>query len=257
MDEQTLAVNRCPVGSLRYIWRTGDTLTRVAAAFGTTISAMIDTNPNIDFMTVKSGTAVCIPSRILTCPDSDLYAVKAGDTLSQIAARYGITAGALMELNPYVEPTQLTIGQYICVPKAENDNEGDGNTDEFCKIGSEVPDCAEIRASQNACTGTDTIKCGQGLYDILIKYGMSYTEFAALNPRLALNALLPGQRYYYPLKACACSQRGRYIVQPGDTIASIASSFGITPSELLRRNPNRTPMEFTSGEEICISHTSD
>jgi len=252
MDQTNSTPVNCPAGSLRYIWRSGDTLTRVATVFGTTVSAMIDLNKDIDFMNISEGTQVCIPSRILTCPDSDLYAIRAGDTLSAIAARYGITTAALMELNPYVEPTRLAVGQLICVPKAQSEApEG-----ESCPLARDVPDCNSIRNAQNACTGTDIVQCGQTLYDILSKYGMSFSEFAALNPRLVLNALLPGQRYYYPMKACACSESGRYIVQPGDTVSSIASAFGITASELLRRNPNRTPGEFTAGSEICVTYSS-
>lgn len=255
MDQtNTSAVRACPAGSLRYIWRANDTLTRVATTFGTTISAMIDTNPNVDFMSITSGTAICVPSRLLTCPNSDLYAIKRGDTLSAIAARYGITTGALMELNPYVEPTELAIGQYICVPRVPKEDDDDAeDNNSLCKIGAEIPDCGTIRASQNACTGTDTVKCGQTLYDILSKYGITFNEFACLNPRLVLNALLPGQRYYYPLKACACADNGTYTIKSGDTISSIAAAFGISASEVLRRNPNLSPSEFIVGRQICLS----
>ncbi len=246
----------CTPGSLRYIWRTGDTLKRVATAFGTTLSAMLETNPNIDFMNIQAGAVVCVPSRLLTCPDSDLYAIRDGDTLMSIAATYGITAGALMELNPYVEPTQLSIGQYICVPRAQTPNGGTTDT---------VPDTAPDTAPDTslsgtinaACTAQDTVKCSETLADILIKYGLSYAEFAALNPTLANRTLLPGQKYLYPLRACACSSSGKYIIQPNDTIASIASSFGLTASELLRRNPNLTPDDFTQGTEICISYANN
>lgn len=44
-----MANTTCPAGSLRYSWRSGDTLVRIATAFGTTVSAMRDINPDIDF----------------------------------------------------------------------------------------------------------------------------------------------------------------------------------------------------------------
>ena len=112
-----MANTTCPAGSLRYSWRSGDTLVRIATAFGTTVSAMRDINPDIDFTKITAGTDVCIPTRMLTCPDSDLYAIQKGDTLSALAVKYGVTTARMLELNPYVEPTQLAIGQYICVPK--------------------------------------------------------------------------------------------------------------------------------------------
>ena len=197
--EDRSAVIRCPGGSLRYVWRSGDTLRKVATAFGTTVGAMVEANPDIDFMTIRENTQVCIPSRSLTCPDADLYRIKSGDTLWDIARRYGIPVNELIELNPYVEPTKLMIGQYICVPKQQNQPDTQPPAEEpepgqpGCLIGGDVPDCASLRAAEKACTGSDTVKCGQSLYDILAKFGISYAEFAALNPRLVLNALLPGQ----------------------------------------------------------------
>lgn len=251
--EQVNKVIRCPSGSLRYVWREGDSLIKVATAFQTTVGALIDVNPDVDFSKIVPDTQICIPSRRLTCPDADLYVIKKGDTLWDIAREYGISTNALMELNPYVEPTRLAIGQYICVPKRPS--QGDTPPSEGgCQIAGDLPDCASLRAAERACTGTDTVQCGQSLYDILAKYQISYQEFAALNPRLVLNALLPGQRYQYPMRECACSGNGKYIVQPRDTAASIAAAFGITPSELLRRNPGLRPGDIAAGTEICVSY---
>lgn len=254
--EQANAILRCPQGSLRYVWKSGDTLQKVATAFQTTVGAMISVNPDIDFSTIRPDTQICIPTRRLTCPDADLYVIKKGDTLWDIAREYGVSVNTLMELNPYVEPTRLAIGQYICVPKRESGGETPPSTPPSggCEIVNDVPDCASLRAAERACTGTDTVQCGQTLYDILEKYGISFQEFAEFNPRLVLNALLPGQRYVYPLKACACTGSGRYIVQPGDTVASIAAAFGITSSELLRRNPAMRPRDFVRGAEICVAY---
>lgn len=251
--EQTNAVVRCPQGSLRYIWKADDTLVKVATAFQTTVGALIETNPDIDFSAIRPDTQICIPTRRLTCPQADLYVIKKGDTLWDIAREYGISVNALMELNPYVEPTRLAIGQYICVPKREQ-GEQKPPSDSGCQIVNDIPDCATLRATERACTGTDTVQCGQTLFDILNKYGISFQEFADYNPRLVLNALLPGQRYTYPLKTCACSGGGKYIIQTGDTVSSIAAAFGITPSELFRRNPAMRPADFVRGAEICVAY---
>ena len=251
--EQTNAVVRCPQGSVRYIWKQDDTLVKVATAFQTTVSALIGVNPDIDFSKIAANTQICIPTRRLTCPDADLYVIKKGDTLWDIAREYGVSVNTLMELNPYVEPTRLQIGQYICVPKRASD-EPTPPSDGGCAISGDVPDLSSLRSAERACTGSDVVQCGQSLFDILSKYGISFQEFEALNPRLALNALLPGQRYLYPLRACACTGSGKYIVQPRDTVSSIASSFGITPSELLRRNPGLRPGDFVAGTEICVAY---
>jgi LysM repeat protein len=43
------------------------------------------------------------------------YAVRSGDTLASIAEKFGTTVDRLMELNPGVDPTALTVGMPIRV----------------------------------------------------------------------------------------------------------------------------------------------
>jgi LysM repeat protein len=44
------------------------------------------------------------------------YRVKSGDTLEGIAAQFGTSVEALLELNPRADPVALTVGQRIRVP---------------------------------------------------------------------------------------------------------------------------------------------
>ena len=43
------------------------------------------------------------------------YAVRSGDTLASIAAKFGTTVDRLMELNPGIDPTALRVGEPIRV----------------------------------------------------------------------------------------------------------------------------------------------
>lgn len=90
-----------------------------------------------------------------------------------------------------MEPTQLAIGQYICVPKTTPSKptcpEG-----ECCIEPEPAPDCNMLRRAQNACSATDTVQCGQTLADILTKYGMSFAEFSYLNPTLVYSGTSAG-----------------------------------------------------------------
>jgi hypothetical protein len=45
------------------------------------------------------------------------YRVKSGDTMSTIAAKYNITLGALLALNPHASSSTLAIGQKLKVPR--------------------------------------------------------------------------------------------------------------------------------------------
>jgi LysM repeat protein len=50
-----------------------------------------------------------------TTQASESHTVQRGDTYETIAEQYGTTVDALLDLNPGVDPTQLTIGQEIRV----------------------------------------------------------------------------------------------------------------------------------------------
>jgi LysM repeat protein len=47
----------------------------------------------------------------------EIYTVKAGDSLSVIAAQFGVTVKALTDANNLVDPNRLSIGQKLTIPK--------------------------------------------------------------------------------------------------------------------------------------------
>lgn len=51
-------------------------------------------------------------------PIPNLYAIAAGDTLSAVAQRFGISLEALLAANPGIQSAQLTVGQVITIPSA-------------------------------------------------------------------------------------------------------------------------------------------
>ena len=52
------------------------------------------------------------------CPYNTIpYIIQEGDTLYQIALRFCIPLNELLKANPYLNPYNFTIGQYICIPK--------------------------------------------------------------------------------------------------------------------------------------------
>jgi len=44
------------------------------------------------------------------------YTIQQGDTLWRLAQRYNTTVNALIATNPNINPTNLLIGQVICIP---------------------------------------------------------------------------------------------------------------------------------------------
>lgn len=97
-----------------YTVRPGDTLSGIAARFGTTVSQLAALNAIADPDKIYAGQVL----RLTGSPSQDqtIYTVKAGDTLSGIAARFGTTYQVLAQLNGISDPDRIYPGQTLRIP---------------------------------------------------------------------------------------------------------------------------------------------
>ncbi|GHF58053.1 murein DD-endopeptidase MepM/ murein hydrolase activator NlpD [Deinococcus metalli] len=92
----------------------GDTLTALAARYGTSVAALRQANPSLVGDGVRAGTRLTLPAS-----HPAVWTVQAGDTLSSVARRQAVTLQALLNVNPGVNPQQaLRIGQRLTLPSA-------------------------------------------------------------------------------------------------------------------------------------------
>ena len=107
--------------ALCYTVQAGDTFARIAMRFGTTVEAIKNGNPDADPMNLQIGQRLCISQPagdMPACPQQNYYVIRRGDTVGAIASAFGISARELLTANPGIVPTNLRIGQVICVPLA-------------------------------------------------------------------------------------------------------------------------------------------
>lgn len=100
-----------------YTVKKGDTLSEIAVLFNTTVSALVKLNgiknPNLIYPGQRlkiSGNTTKQSSK------SKVYVVKKGDTLSEIAKKYGTTVNKLVSLNKIKNPDLIFPGQKIKLP---------------------------------------------------------------------------------------------------------------------------------------------
>ena len=86
----------------------GDTLTKIAARHGTSVTKLAELNGITDPNVINVGQKIKIPVKT--------YTVVKGDTLSAIAARHGTTVAELTKLNGVANPDLIHVGQVLKIP---------------------------------------------------------------------------------------------------------------------------------------------
>ncbi|CAM3261294.1 lytic transglycosylase domain-containing protein [Occultella aeris] len=113
-----------------YTVTSGDTVSRIAARHGTTVSAVVSANGldsralirigqtlTIPGSGAVSGTPAAAPTQAAPAPSGgSSHTVRPGETVSGIASRYGTTASAIVSANGLDSRALIRIGQTLTIP---------------------------------------------------------------------------------------------------------------------------------------------
>lgn len=169
------------------------------------------------------------------------YTIKRGDTLSQIANRYGTTVAELAGINQIADPNLIYPGQIITIP-----------TD------------SSILGNETRCTGKIiyTVKRGDTLWGIANRYGITVSQLVSINQISNPNLIYPGEQIRITsLSSPNCNQNQTisppitgitYVVRRGDTLWSIARRYGVTVRYLVEKNNVQNPNLIYPGQIIRI-----
>jgi N-acetylmuramoyl-L-alanine amidase len=99
-----------------YTVRERETLSHVAARTGVRVADLVAVNGLSDPDRVRAGQRLLIPSAAPGTGSTVQYTVKAGDTLSEIAMRSGVSSRLLAEQNGLADRHTIRAGQVLTVP---------------------------------------------------------------------------------------------------------------------------------------------
>ena len=113
----TLRLPGPPVRLGTYRVRPGDSLTAIAERYGWPVTRLARTNGLSLAQTLLAGARLKVPVRPAPVQASGVtYTVQPGDTLGSIASRYGVSLGALADLNHLALADVLLAGRRLVLP---------------------------------------------------------------------------------------------------------------------------------------------
>ena len=107
-----------------YQIKCGDTLSKIARTYGTSVNYLASLNGIANPNYIIAGTTICVRAKPAHPPAPPppphhggfYYTVRYGDTLGNIAARYGWTATYLAQVNGIPNPDRIYAGQVLWIP---------------------------------------------------------------------------------------------------------------------------------------------
>ena len=176
--------NNTPTGS--YTVKAGDSLSAIATHYGTSYETLARlnniSNPNHIYVgqVLKLGAGTTSSNVVeqhhvtTTSSANGSYTVKAGDSLSAIAAHYGMSYETLARLNNISNPNRIYVGQTL-------------------NLGTKANTSTRYAATSSSNNGSYTVKAGDTLSAIAARYGMSYQTLARINNISNPNQIIVGQ----------------------------------------------------------------
>lgn len=177
--------------------------------------------------------------------EAEVYVVQAGDTLSAIARRYGLSNAEILDANPDIsDPNSLEVGQELTIPGVSAPAETGGATAE---TGGDT-------TGGEGATREYVVQVGDSIASIGAQFGVSGDEIEELNNITDPNEIYVGQTLLIPSSA-ATPEPGEaetYVVQAGDTLGKIAVRYGVTVEQLQEANGIDDPDSITLGQVLTI-----
>ena len=206
----------------------GDSLQGLADRYGTTPAQIKNTN-HLSSNLLTEGQVLKIPSRSGPKEPTDTgrthggtHVVQRGESLGNVAAKYGVSSSALQKANSLRNPNLLVVGQKLSIPGRQ----GQLNSPATSRKST-------IAAKTNSDGGKYVTKASKGKESASTSASPENTSGTISAPK---------------------GTRGitSYRVEAGDTIESVAHMFGTTAAEIQHKNKLSSPKLPPVGDEIVV-----
>ena len=189
----------------RYTVQPGDTLSGIAARYGVTVDAIVAANNLPSRSTIYAGQSLLIPSATGSqAPPQQTttggkYTVQPGDSLTTVAARFGVTRQALAAANGISPSSYLYVGQVINIPgQAQSQPQPTNAPQPPPPPPAAVPTTTPqpVQNPSDAQKGKPveyTVQPGDSLSRIAVRFNTTVANLQRLNNLGDTNYIYPGQ----------------------------------------------------------------
>ena len=216
----------------------GETLSEIADRHGVSLTRLMQangiSNPNV----ITAGQSLRLPGSSTAAAGSargGSVTVQPGDTLSDIADRQGVSLNQLMQANGITNPNILVAGQKLVLPGSRR---------------------ATAAAAPRALpTAPYTVKSGETLSEIADRFGTSTERLIQLNGISNPNLVVAGTRLAIPGRpssTAAPRNAKEHVVRSGESLSSIAGSYGLPVERLVAINKIDDPDLVVSGTRLKL-----
>jgi peptidoglycan DL-endopeptidase LytE len=172
--------------------------------------------------------------------DAGTYTISSGDTLSGIAARFGVRLSALLAANNLTISTVIQPGQRLTIPGSSGGGGSPGGSN----------------AAQY------TVRHGDSLFAIANRHGITLAALLQANGLTITTVIHPGQRLTIPGSSGGVtggsggssggSGGAQYTVRPGDSLGAIADRHHVTLTALLAANSLTMSSVIHPGQQLTL-----
>ncbi|QKJ21188.1 LysM peptidoglycan-binding domain-containing protein [Microbacterium hominis] len=234
-----------------YTVRRGDTVSAIAVRFGLRTADVLALNGltwrsviypgQVLKLTGAAAAAPAAPATATPAPVSASYTVRAGDTVSAIASRHGVTTAAVLSANKLSWSSIIYPGQKLVIPGKTTSV----STPAAAPAAPSTPAPAAPSTPAPATSGTYVVKAGDTVSAIASRHGVTTTAVLTAN-RLSWSSIIyPGQKLTIPAKSVAGlnaeqAENARLIIRIGRELGvpdrGIAIALGTAMQESWIRN---------------------
>jgi murein DD-endopeptidase MepM/ murein hydrolase activator NlpD len=254
---------------LTHIVKKGDTLCSIAQKYNLTVNSIAVTNSMVNLELISIGQKIKIPSFKAIIPDKkqsnseivpknkdesnnqttnnlkpSIHIVQVSDNLWNIAQRYGVSVGVIVDVNNLGNKNLLSIGQKLEIPAI-----GGGGSRSY--------------QEREPTIITHTVVKGDNLWGISKRYDVMMSSIISTNNLKEISRLSIGQELKIPITNMdiaeaegynqeATAEKIIYYVKKGESLWSISRNYNVKLESIIATNNITDASKISAGKRLII-----